>query len=100
MFAANRVVLISAGIGVEGPTRTLAGRIISARCYADLVTLDATGVVLVSERAGAHAQPHASVSALFHAWGQPLSRHGLLSMAERGPAIPGRYLSRRTPRSS
>lgn len=79
VFAANRVVLIPAGIGVEGPTRTLAGRIISARCYADLVTLDATGVVLVSERAGAHAQPHASVGALFRAWGRPLSHHRLLS---------------------
>lgn len=79
VFAANRVVLIPAGIGVRGPTEVLAGRIIRARCYADLVTLDATGVVLISKPAGAHTQPQAWLGQLFSAWGQPLSRHRLLS---------------------
>lgn len=79
IFAANRVVLIPAGLGVRGPTRTLAGRIIRARCYGDLVTLDATGVVLISRPARASASAYPSLSTLFRAWGEPLSRRRLLS---------------------
>ena len=53
VFAANRVVLIPAGIGTRPPVQLSAGRIAGARCYGELVTLDPTGVVLV--RAGTHA---------------------------------------------
>ena len=52
VFAANRVVLVAAGIGVRGPVTRSAGRITGARCYGDLVTLEPTGVVLT--RPGAH----------------------------------------------
>jgi hypothetical protein len=77
LFAANRVVLIAAGIGTRPPIHYSAGRIAGARCYGDLVTLEPTGVVLV--RPGAPA----TVADLFHAWGQTLTAHRLLSFGGR-----------------
>ena len=50
VFAANRVLLLPAGIGLEKPWTQLNGRITSARCYGALVTLDPTGLVLVRPR--------------------------------------------------
>jgi hypothetical protein len=73
LFAANRVVLLPAGIGTAGPRRMTAGRISRAHCYGALVTLDPTGVVLV--RPGSRI----ALSSLFRAWGQPLSRSRLAS---------------------
>ena len=75
VFAANRVVLIPAGIGTRPPRGFSAGRISSARCYGDLVTLDPTGLVLV--RAGSHPV----LADLFRAWGEPLSSRRLASFA-------------------
>ena len=80
MFAANRVVLIAAGIGTRPPVSYSAGRIAKAHCYGDLVTLEPTGVVLV--RRGARL----TLADLFHSWGQPLSAHRLASFS----ADPGR----------
>jgi hypothetical protein len=73
VFAANRVVIISAGIGTKPPRTMTAGRIASARCYGDLVTLDPTGLVLV--RPGTHA----TTEDLFRAWGEPLSNRRIAS---------------------
>jgi hypothetical protein len=73
LFAANRVVLIAAGIGTRPPVSFSAGRIASARCYGDLVNLEPTGVVLV--RRGARL----TLADLFRSWGQPLSAHRLAS---------------------
>ncbi|HTU28339.1 MAG TPA: hypothetical protein VMF07_03085 [Solirubrobacteraceae bacterium] len=67
LFAENRVVLVAAGVGVRGPRRYADGRIVSARCYGALVTLDPTGVVLVRPRT------HLTLAGLFRSWGQPLS---------------------------
>jgi hypothetical protein len=73
IFAANRVVLLPAGMGTRsahvGPT----GRVSGAKCYGTLVTLDPTGVVLV--RAGSSPR----LGDLFHAWGQPLSTRQIAS---------------------
>jgi hypothetical protein len=82
VFAANRVVLLPAGIGAERPFAYSAGRISGARCFGDLVTIDPTGVVLV--RRGARLK----LSALFRSWGQPLSptRVGSFSTA-RGKRV-------------
>lgn len=66
LFAADRVVLVAAGIGTDPPREVLAGRITRARCYGPVATLDPTGLVLV--RRGARA----TVAELFRAWGQPL----------------------------
>jgi hypothetical protein len=66
LFAANRVVIVPAGLGTLPPRGTLSGRITAARCYGDPVTLEPTGLVLV--RPGAHR-----LSELFREWGQPLS---------------------------
>jgi hypothetical protein len=78
LFAGNRVVLVAAGIGTRPPRGFSAGRISSARCYGDLVTLEPTGVVLV--RPGARLL----LSDLFRAWGQPLSPLRLASFAAAG----------------
>jgi hypothetical protein len=75
VFGDNRVVIVPAGIGVRPPVRLSAGRIASAGCYGTLVTLDPTGLVLV--RPGSHV----SLSDLFRAWGQPLSRRRLTSFS-------------------
>jgi hypothetical protein len=79
LFAENRVALIATGIGTRPPVRYSAGRIASAGCYGDLVTLEPTGVVLL--RRGARR----TVADLFRSWGQPLSAHRLASF----PAGPG-----------
>ena len=73
VFAANRVVLLPAGIGTRPPRTWLTGRITGADCYGALVTLDPTGLVLV--RPGTRL----TVAALFRSWGQPLSATQLTS---------------------
>ena len=60
VFAANRVVIVPAGIGVRPPLTFSAGRIIHAHCYGTLVTLEPTGVVLVR---AASASPSPASSA-------------------------------------
>jgi hypothetical protein len=80
LFAANRVVLVAAAIGVRRPLSFSEGRISGARCYGELVTLEPTGVVLV--RSGARL----TVSDLFAAWGQALSPRRLASFHTRGAA--------------
>jgi hypothetical protein len=73
VFAANRVVLLPAGISVGRPFTYSSGRIVKARCYGALVTVDPTGTVLV--RPG----PRLSLGDLFRAWGQHLSARRLVS---------------------
>jgi hypothetical protein len=94
LFAADRVVIVAAGIGVRRPLRFDAGRIARARCYGDVVTLEPTGVVQVRPGSRLH------VSDLFHSWGQPLSPRRLASFqaqsvsvfvdGRRWPGPPGR----------
>jgi hypothetical protein len=71
LFAANHVVLVAAGIGTRPPRRYQAGRIVSARCYGSVVTLDPTGIVYA--RAGSAL----TLADLFRSWGQPLSQSRL-----------------------
>jgi hypothetical protein len=80
LFAANRVVIIPAGIGTRPPRRVSEGRISAASCYGELVTLDPTGLVLVAPGS------HPALAELFRAWGQPLSsrRLGSFFAAARG----------------
>ncbi len=73
VFAANRVLLLPAGIGTKPPRNLLNGQVTKAQCYGRLVTLAPTGLVLV--RPG--AQP--SLGTLFRSWGQPLSSTRLAS---------------------
>jgi hypothetical protein len=75
VFAANRVVLVPAGIGTRPPRSFSAGRISTARCDGELVTLDPTGLVLV--RPGSHP----ALADLFRAWGEPLSTRRLASFS-------------------
>ena len=73
VFAANRVLLLPAGIGTEPPRDLLDGRVTRAACYGQLVTLDPTGVVL------ARPGTRPTLGALFRSWGQPLSTTRLAS---------------------
>jgi hypothetical protein len=75
VFAANRVLLLPAGIGARPPERTLDGAITSARCYGALVTLNPTGLVLV--RPGTRP----TLAGLFRSWGEPLSSTRLTSFS-------------------
>ncbi len=77
VFAANRVVLIPAGIGTTPPRGFLSGRVSSAGCYGEFVTLEPTGLVLV--RAGARPV----LADLFRSWGQPLSSRRVGSFSAR-----------------
>jgi hypothetical protein len=79
VFAANRVVLLPAGIGTRPPRGFSAGRISRARCYGALVTLEPTGVLLVRPRA------RLRLNDLFRAWGQPLSPARLASFSTDAP---------------
>lgn len=82
VFAANRVVIVAAGIGTLAPRTVSAGRISGARCYGDVVTVEPTGVVLV--RAGTER----SVADVFHGWGQTLSSTELAGFsAPRGTTV-------------
>ncbi len=82
VFAANRVMLLPAGIGASRPLGYSAGRITRARCFGALVTIDPTGLVLV--RRGAHLP----LSELFRSWGQPLSSTRVASFrAPRGEHV-------------
>lgn len=73
VFAANRVVIVPAGIGIRPPLAFSGGRISSAGCYGDLATIEPTGVVLV--RRGSRL----ALGALFRSWGQPLTERRLTS---------------------
>lgn len=75
VFAANRVLLIPAGIGTRPPGSFSARRISTAHCDGELVTLDPTGVVLV--RPGSHPV----LADLFRAWSEPLSTRRLASFS-------------------
>jgi hypothetical protein len=78
LFGANRVVLLATGIGTRTPRQIRDGRLTSARCFGELVTLDPTGTVYF--RPGRQL----TVGDLFSAWGQALGRDRIASFAE-GP---------------
>ena len=96
VFAANRVVLVPAGIGTRPPRAVSAGRISTAGCYGELVTLDPTGLVLVrpgsrpgshrGSRRGSHPGSPPVLANLFRAWGQPLSTQRVASFSAAGGA--------------
>jgi hypothetical protein len=89
LFAANRVLLVAAGIGTRAPRQHTEGRIAAARCYGTLVTLDPTGVVLVTHGS------HLTIADLFRSWGQPLSARRIASF--RGTAVRAFVNGRRHP---
>jgi hypothetical protein len=76
LFAAGRVVLVPAGIGVGGDWRLVRGRVAGADCLQPLLTIDPTGLILVS-------RPGQTLGDLFRIWRQPLSRGRMLSFRGR-----------------
>jgi hypothetical protein len=83
LFAANRVVLVPAGVGTEPPRESSQGRITRASCYGPVITLDPTGLLLV--RAGSRA----TVRDLFREWRVRLANGGFLSFHGRVRAYVG-----------
>jgi hypothetical protein len=77
VFAAGRVLIVPAGVGLRRPLDVSPGRVIGARCYGAVVTLDPTGLVLV--RPGSPLQ----LSDLFRAWGQRLTPSRLAAFSGR-----------------
>jgi hypothetical protein len=73
LFAANRVVLIPAGVGTEPPRVSSQGRITSASCYGSVVTVDPTGLLLV--RSGTLPR----LRDLFRDWGVRFGETGFLT---------------------
>jgi hypothetical protein len=67
VFGANRVVLLSKGIGTGRPRKFLDGRLTQARCFGGVVTLDPTGTLYV--RTGSRY----TLGDLFRTWGQTLT---------------------------
>ncbi len=74
LFARRRVVIVPAAIGLEGAHGRL-GRVVSARCRAEVWTLDPSGIVDYEGRA--------TLGSLFRVWGRRLGRNRLLTF--RGP---------------
>jgi len=73
VFAANKVVLLAAGIGT-GPRRDFTdGRLTRAGCFGALVTLDPTGTVYFA------ALAHLTLADVFKAWGQTLTSRRVAS---------------------
>jgi hypothetical protein len=94
LFAANRAVLLTPGIGVRRPWRVAGGRITWARCYGALATVDPTGVVLTRPDA------RLTVGDVFRAWGRPLRARRLLSFHPGGRVrayVDGRRWTRTVP---
>ncbi len=82
LFAANRVVLVPAGIGTRPPLRFFSGRIAGAGCYGALVTVDPTGLVFVT------TGRRLTLADLFRSWGQPLTPRRLAAFsASRGARV-------------
>lgn len=71
LFAANRVVVIPAGIGFAPPLRRHGAYVSRGRCSYPLRTLEPTGVVLMSP-----GRTY-TLGELFALWGQPLGRRGV-----------------------
>jgi hypothetical protein len=74
LFAAGRVVIVPAGIGLRGAELSL-GRVTSARCRARLWTTDPTGVV--------GFEPGMTLGDLFTVWGRQLGPTRLLGFRGR-----------------
>jgi hypothetical protein len=83
LFAANRVVLIPAGVGTEPPRERTEGRITRAGCYGPVITVDPTGLLLV--RSGSRA----TLGDLFREWGVPFARSRFLTFKGRVRAYVG-----------
>ena len=77
VFAANRVVLVPAGIGTGPPQTKVNARVTWARCYGLLVTLGPTGLILV------RGDSHLTLGSLFRSWGEPLSSRQIASFRAR-----------------
>jgi len=75
VFAAGRVVVVPAGIGLAPPLRRQGAYVRAARCAYPLMTAEPTGLVEVARGA------RATLGDLFALWGQPLSARRVAGFA-------------------
>ena len=80
VFAAGRVVVVPAGIGLAPPLRRQGAYVRGARCAYPLMTAEPTGLIEIA-RDGAGSQ--ATLGTLFALWGQPLGAGRLAGFAGR-----------------
>jgi hypothetical protein len=92
LFAAGRVILVPAALGVSGSRRGPDGRHAGGRCRQALFTTEPTGVVEATV-----ARP--TVGDLFRIWARPLSPRRMLSFRGRVRAYVGGRRWRADPRS-
>lgn len=78
LFAENHVILIAAAIGTRPPRVLDDARVVRARCFGSVVTLDPTGSVYAT------AGTSTTIAQLFRSWGEPLSSTRIASF--RAPA--------------
>jgi hypothetical protein len=83
IFAARRVVIVPAGIGVARPYRVRLGVVSANGCSYGVRTLTPTGVVEVREG------PQLELADLFRVWGQPLGPRRLVGFRGRVLAFVG-----------
>lgn len=94
LFAADRGVLVPAGIGVAPPQRLERGLVVAGRCSYPLRTREPTGVIEVD----APSVRAPTLGELFAVWGQRLDARRLLGFrAGRGGAVVAYLDGRRWP---
>lgn len=81
LFAANRVLVVPAGIGIAPPHVRDGAYVRGGRCDYPLRTREPTGLVEVA------AGPQLRLADLFALWGQPLSRHRLATFRARAEVL-------------
>ena len=81
LFAARRVVIVPAGIGIAPPHRRQGPYVVGGRCSFPLRTREPTGVVEIERGASL------TLGQLFAVWGQPLSRTRLAGFTSRAPVL-------------
>jgi hypothetical protein len=80
VFAAGRVVVVPAGIGLAPPLRREGAYVRGARCAYPLMTAEPTGLVEIAHDS---AGTKATLGTLFALWGQPLGAHRLAGFSGR-----------------
>ena len=93
LFAAGRVVIVPAGIGLAPPRRRDGAYVASARCAYPLATREPTGVIEVAD---GH---RATLGDLFALWGRPLGHAQLAGFHGRVTAHVDGRLYRGDPRT-
>ncbi len=81
LFAARKVVIVPAGIGIAPPLRRSGAYVLGGRCSYPVRTREPTGVLEIERAADL------TLGQLFAVWAQPLSKTHLAGFASRAPIL-------------